>query len=146
MSDEKGRTVISLEDLLAQADLLKRQIDELQKLQAELLDSLSAIKSAKDALEELKNPQKEMYLSGDKRNFLMLKTSQVSIDKVLVYLGLSYYAEVTPDVAVKILSERENELNASLQEVNKRLTESANAYAQIAEILNSIQAQQQKGG
>ncbi len=146
MSDQRGRTVISLEDLLAQADILRKQIDDLQKLQTELLDSLSAVKSAKDAIDELKNPQTDIYLSGDKRSFIMLKASQVSIDKVLVYLGLSYYAEVTPDVAIKLLSEREKELDASLQEVNKRLSESANAYAQIADILNRIQEQQQKGG
>lgn len=145
MSDQQGKIMISLEDLLAQADLLKKQIDDLQKAQSEIADSLSAIKSAKDTIDELKTPQNDLFLSGDKKGFLMLRIPEAKVDKVIVYLGLTYYAEVAPDTAVKILSDRENELNLTLQEINKKLSESINAYSQISDILNRIQEQQQKG-
>ncbi|AWR94909.1 prefoldin subunit alpha [Acidianus brierleyi] len=145
MSDQQGKIMISLEDLLAQADLLKKQIEDLQKAQSEIADSLSAIKSAKDTIDELKTPKNDLFLSGDKKGFLMLRIPEAKADKVIVYLGLTYYAEVTPDTAVKILSDRENELNLTLQEVNKKLSESINAYSQISDILNRIQEQQQKG-
>ncbi|ARM76476.1 prefoldin subunit alpha [Acidianus manzaensis] len=145
MSENQGKMVISLEDLLSQADLLKKQIDELQKAQAELADSLASISSAKDSIEEL-GKQQEMLVSSDKKGYLMFRIQQQPQSKVLVYLGLAYYAEVELPTAIKILESRENELNQALQDINSKLSESINAYSQIAEILKSIQQQSNQKG
>lgn len=143
MTEKQERVVISLEDLIAQAELLKKQIDELQKAQADLADSIASIKSAKDSIEELKR-QQELLVASDKRGYLMFKVQQPPLDKVLVYLGLSYYAEVDLQTALKILEKRENDLNASLQDINARLSETVNLYSQISEILRNIQQQAQQ--
>lgn len=140
--NQDNRILISIEDLLAQAELLKRQIDDLQKAQTELADSLASIRSAKDSIEELKK-QQELLVASDKRGYVMFKVQQQPQEKVLVYLGLSYYAEVDLQTAIKILESREEELNKSLQDINAKLTESVNTYSQISEILRSIQQQQQ---
>ncbi|AWR98314.1 prefoldin subunit alpha [Acidianus sulfidivorans JP7] len=145
MSENQGKIVVSLEDLLAQADLLKKQIDELQKAQEELAESLASINAAKDSIEEL-SKQQEMLIASDKKGYLMFRVEQQPQSKVLVYLGLSYYAEVELPTAIKILESRENELNQSIQDINSKLSESINAYSQIAEILRSIQQQAPKKG
>ncbi|QKR00937.1 prefoldin subunit alpha [Metallosphaera tengchongensis] len=141
----QGRMVVSLEDLLVQADSLKKEIDALQKLRDEVLESLGAVKSSKEALNILKAQNKEMLLSVDRRGFVILKVTEIPSDKVLVNLGLGYYAEIPPEDASKILDNREEQLNKSLQEITNRLNTVVNAYSQIAEILNRAQAQQAQG-
>ncbi|EZQ06907.1 MULTISPECIES: prefoldin subunit alpha [Acidianus] len=140
MSDQQGRVTVTLEDLLAQADLLKKQIEDLQKTQNELTETILSIKSAKDVIQELK-AQQEVMVSGDKKGYLIFTVEQKPLQKVLVYLGLSYYAETDIDNAIKILDSRENEVNEALQEVAKRLSDAATMYERIADILRNIQEQ-----
>lgn len=71
-----------------------------------------------------------------------MKVTEIPSSKVLVNLGLGYYAEIEPDQASKILDEREEQLNKSLQDITARLNNAVNAYTQIAEILNRAQQQQ----
>jgi prefoldin alpha subunit len=84
-------------------------------------------------------------LSVDKRGFILLRVTEIPISKVLVNLGLGYYAEIEPDAATKILDSREEQLNKGIQEVSSRLNTVVNAYAQISEIINRVQEQAQKG-
>ncbi|WP_240938777.1 prefoldin subunit alpha [Metallosphaera hakonensis] len=133
--------VVSLEDLLAQADALRKEIDALQKLRDEIYESLNSVKSAKEAINLIKGQGKDLMLSADRRGFILLTVTEIPASKVLVNLGLGYYAEMAPEHASKILDEREDQLNKSLQEVTNRLNTSVNAYSQIAEILNRAQQQ-----
>lgn len=146
MSDTgEQRTVITLEDLLAQAEALRREIEALQKLRDELMESLNSVKSAKEAISSLKVTPNDLMMSADRRGFVLLRVKEIPISKVLVNLGLGYYAEVEPEAAVKILDSREDQLNKGIQEVNSRLNTVVNAYAQITEIINRAQQQAQKG-
>ncbi|BDC19802.1 prefoldin subunit alpha [Acidianus sp. HS-5] len=146
MSDqEENKVVVSLDDLLAQAQLLKKQIDDLSAARAELSDSVASIEAAKASIQELKT-QQEMLVSTDKKGYLMFKIDPQPPQKVLVYLGLSYYAEVDMDTALKILDDRENELKEAFTGLDKKLAESKDAYDQIVDILNQIQAQAQQKG
>jgi prefoldin, archaeal alpha subunit/eukaryotic subunit 5 len=139
------RTVVTLEDLLAQAEALRREIEALQKLRDELTESLNSVKNAKEAINSLKTQSKDLMLSVDKRGFILLRVTEIPISKVLVNLGLGYYAEIEPDAATKILDSREEQLNKGIQEVSSRLNTVVNAYAQISEIINRAQEQAQKG-
>ena len=151
MSDENQKVVISVEDLLAQADALKKYIDYLQKTYAELQDNIMSIDSSLQALKEIQNSQ-ELLMVGDKKGNIIFKIQGIEKTKVLVHLGLDYYAEVDPAVAERILNDKKAELNNALSSVQKELAKSVEAYNEIAEILNQIQqqlqsqAQQPKGG
>ncbi len=142
MAESNNRMVVSLEDLLAQADALRKEIDALQKLRDEIAESLNAARSAKEAINLIKGQGKDLLLSADRRGFVLLKVTEIPSSKVLVNLGLGYYAEIEPDQASKILDEREEQLNKSLQDITARLNNAVNAYTQIAEILNRAQQQQ----
>lgn len=147
MSDEQ-KVVISLEDLLAQAEALKSYIDNLQKTYSELQDSISSIDASLQALKELQNGQ-EILMLGDRKGNIIFKIQGVEKSKVLVHLGLEYYAEVDIDVATRILNDKKAELTNVLNSVGRELEKSLEAYNEIAEILNQAQQQlqaQQKGG
>ncbi len=144
-NQEENKVVVSLDDLLAQAQLLKKQIEDLSAARAELSDSVASIESAKASIQELKT-QQEMLVSTDKKGYLMFKIDPQPPQKVLVYLGLSYYAEVDMDTALKILDDRENELKEAFTGLDKKLAESKEAYDQIVDVLNQIQAQAQQKG
>ncbi|BFH74388.1 prefoldin subunit alpha [Sulfurisphaera javensis] len=148
-NEENQNVVVSLEDLLAQADALKKYIDYLQKTYAELQDNIMSIDSSLQALKELQNNQ-ELLMVGDKKGNIIFKVQGVDKAKVLVHLGLEYYAEVDPEFATKVLSDKKAELSSLLSNVEKELAKSLEAYKEIADILNQaqqqLQAQQSKGG
>ncbi|ACP48159.1 prefoldin, alpha subunit [Sulfolobus islandicus Y.N.15.51] len=144
----QGQGGITLDDLIAQADYLKRYIDSLQRTQLELLESINSIDSAKQAIETIKSGNKEMLVFIDRKGYLLAKVGGVVGDKVTVHLGLSYYAEVDLDSAIKILDKRKDEISKAAQNLNNELQKAASTYNQIVDILNQIQqaaARRQQG-
>ena len=145
MSNESQKVVVSIEDLLAQADALKKYIDYLQKTYAELQDNIMSIDSSLQALKEIQNSQ-ELLTIGDKRGNIIFKLQGIEKAKVLVHLGLDYYAEVDPSLAEKILNDKKTELSGVLNDVQRELAKSVEAYNEITEVLNQIQQQLQQQG
>ncbi|QGA67696.1 prefoldin subunit alpha [Sulfolobus sp. E11-6] len=144
----QGQGGITLDDLIAQAEYLKKYIDSLQRTQLELLESINSIDSAKQAIETIKSGSKEMLVFIDRKGYLLAKVGGIIGDKVTVHLGLSYYAEVDLDSAIKILEKRKDEMNKAAQNLNNELQKAASAYNQIVDILNQIQqaaARRQQG-
>lgn len=130
---------VSVEDLLAQASALKNNIDYLQRLANDVADALASIASAKEAINALKNMSGDTLIAADKRGNLMLKLGSIDSSKVLVHLGLNYYAEVTSEKAEDILTKREQELKAALERINDELAKNVQAYNEITSILQSIE-------
>jgi len=130
---------ISVEDLLAQASALRNNIDYLQRLANDVADALASIASAKEAINALKNMSGDTLIAADKRGNLMLKLGLIDSSKVLVHLGLNYYAEVTSEKAEDILTKREQELKAALERINNELAKNVQAYNEITSILQSIE-------
>ena len=130
---------VSVEDLLAQASALKNNIDYLQRLANDVADALASIASAKEAINALKNMSGDTLIAADKRGNLMLKLGSIDSSKVLVHLGLNYYAEVTSEKAEDILTKREQELKAALERINNELAKNVQAYSEITSILQSIE-------
>ncbi|MCH4814528.1 MAG: prefoldin subunit alpha [Saccharolobus sp.] len=144
----QGQGGITLDDLIAQADYLKRYIDSLQRTQLELLESINSIDSAKQAIETIKSGNKEMLVFIDRKGYLLAKVGGIAGEKVTVHLGLSYYAEVDLDSAIKILDKRKDEISKAAQNLNNELQKAASTYNQIVDILNQIQqaaARRQQG-
>ncbi|ADB87669.1 prefoldin subunit alpha [Saccharolobus islandicus] len=144
----QGQGGITLDDLIAQADYLKRYIDSLQRTQLELLESINSIDSAKQAIETIKSGNKEMLVFIDRKGYILAKVGGIVGDKVTVHLGLSYYAEVDLDSAIKILDKRKDEISKAAQNLNNELQKAASTYNQIVDILNQIQqaaARRQQG-
>jgi len=130
---------VSVEDLLAQVSALRNNIDYLQRLANDVADALASIASAKEAINALKNTSGDTLIAADKRGNLMLKVSPIDSSKVLVHLGLNYYAEVTSEKAEDILTKREQELRAALERINNELAKNVQAYNEITSILQSIE-------
>ncbi|MCQ4343286.1 MAG: prefoldin subunit alpha [Sulfolobaceae archaeon] len=130
---------VSFEDLLAQASALRNNIDYLQRLANDVADALASIASAKEAINALKNMSGDTLMAADKRGNLMLKLGSIDSSKVLVHLGLNYYAEVTSEKAEDILTKREQELKAALERINNELAKNVQAYNEITSILQSIE-------
>jgi len=145
MSNENQKVVVSIEDLLAQADALKKYIDYLQKTYTELQDNVMSVDSSIQALKELQNSQ-ELLMVGDKKGNIIFKLQGIEKAKVLVHLGLEYYAEVDPSFAEKVLNDKKAEFSSILNNVQKELTKSLEAYNEIAELLNQAQQQLQAQG
>ncbi|MCQ4337066.1 MAG: prefoldin subunit alpha [Sulfolobales archaeon] len=130
---------VSVEDLLAQASALRNNIDYLQRLANDVADALASIASAKEAINALKNMSGDTLIAADKRGNLILKVGSIDSSKVLVHLGLNYYAEVTAEKAEDILTKREQELKAALERINNELAKNVQAYNEITSILQSIE-------
>ena len=130
---------VSVEDLLAQASALRNNIDYLQRLANDVADALASLASAKEAINALKNMSGDTLIAADKRGNLMLKLGSIDSSKVLVHLGLNYYAEVTSEKAEDILTKKEQELKAALERINNELAKNVQAYNEITSILQSIE-------
>ncbi len=141
MADQNREMQISLEDLLAQAEYLKKYIDMLQKSIADLTDSLASIDSAKQFLENI-NEKGDQLITVDRRGFVLIKGEVKDSSKVTLNIGLGYYAEVSPEHAQKFLDAKRDEINKALQNMVAERDKAATAYYQIAEILERAQAEQ----
>lgn len=141
MADQNRDMQVSIEDLLAQADYLKRYIDMLQKSIVELSDSLSSIEAAKEFLTSI-NDKGEPLVSIDRKGFVLVRGEVKDSSKVILNIGLGYYAEVSPEEAKKFLDSRKDELSKSMQSMIAERDKAATAYYQIAEILERAQAEQ----
>jgi prefoldin alpha subunit len=130
---------VTVDDLLAQASVLKANIDYLQKLANDLTDALASVASAKETVKLLKEKQQDALMAADRRGNLLLRVTGLDSTKVLVHLGLSYYAEVSPEKAEEILNLREQELRKTLEGVNAELAKNLEAYNEIVAILQRIE-------
>ncbi|AHC51701.1 prefoldin subunit alpha [Sulfolobus acidocaldarius SUSAZ] len=125
--------------LYDQATALRQYIDTLQKNLAEVLESLEAVRASKSAVDEIGKENQEYLLFGDRKGNIVFKVNSVDKNKVLIHLGLNYYAEVDPQAAKKILDDREQQLAEVSKNIQGELSKSIDAYNQIAEILSQVQ-------
>lgn len=144
--------VISVKDLIDEAERLKQYIDSLQKALSDVNESINSIEDAKKLLTELQSSSKsEFFTTSDRRGYLILKLQGVSQDKVLIHVGSKYYVEVDPSTGVQILQRQEDRLKDISTSIQQELAKQLQVYNQIIDLLNQIQAKaaeqaQQKGG
>jgi|BEDMetMinimDraft_2_1075160.scaffolds.fasta_scaffold00045_16 prefoldin alpha subunit len=128
--------VVSLDELLAEAEQLKRYINDLQDAIDSITESIASIEASKQALQNLN--AKDSLISLDKKNFALVRSEGLKADSVLVYLGLNYYAEVKVEEAIKLLDKRKEMLGTSAQSLEDELAKSVDAYNNILALLNEI--------
>jgi len=140
MSKEQQQQVLEyIEYLYEQATALKQYIDALQKRLTDISEAIESIRASKQALQELQKEGGEFLLFGDRRGNIVFKVGNIDKQKVLIHIGLEYYAEVEPSYAQKILDEREQELNGVYNSIQTELSKSIDAYNQIVSVLSQFQ-------
>ncbi len=100
---------------------------------------MASVASAKETVKLLKEKPQDALMAADRRGNLLLRVTGLDSAKVLVHLGLSYYAEVPPEKAEEILNLREQELRKTLEGVNAELAKNLEAYNEIVAILQRIE-------
>ncbi|MCY0859423.1 MAG: prefoldin subunit alpha [Sulfolobaceae archaeon] len=144
--------VISVSDLINEAERLKQYIDSLQKALSDVNESINAIEDAKKLLNQLQqSPQGEIFTTADRRGYLLLKLQGVNASKVLIHLGSKYYVEVDPSAGIQVLQRQEDQLKDLSTSIQQELAKQLQVYNQIVDLLNQIQAKAaesatQKGG
>ncbi len=136
------RQVVSFEALLAQLAELRKYIEALQNQLNQIQEELNEIKSSMNALAEFRGLKVEEFLApADRRGYVLIRASPQHVDRIITHIGLEYYAELTFDKAIEVLSSREREYRGIADELQKELVRAVTHYERLEGIVNSVLAQ-----
>ena len=136
-SGEQRRVVVTLDELVAQLELIRAEAARLRDLLAQLNAEKSAITAAKESIDSiLKASQGSPVLFPLSTSpVALIEATPVSKDKVIVHLGADVYAKMDVSEALKLLAEEEGEYTRAIQEVSQRLAELENLQAQYEAVI-----------
>ncbi len=144
---ETKQVTISLDELAARAELLRRYIELLKTQMDLLLEEINELKTAYNTLKEARESEDEIYISTNRFNTVLIKGSlPKGWDKdILLHIGLEYFIKTDKETAMKLLekkiSEREEVVRKTREDYKKMLIE----YEQIQGILATVYQQLQAG-
>lgn len=141
-----GERQVSFEELAAQLQVVKTQIEDLQAYLAQLESNLRSIETAKMSVEGVDKAEGSIFVPGDPSATVFLIVEVKDKEKVLTHIGLNVYALLSKDKAVKILSEKESSLKTAIERVRSELEKLVKAYEQYSLILQSALATRQGRG
>lgn len=145
---QRQRVTVTLDDLVAQLELIRAEVSRLKDLLAQLTAERNSIVVAKDTIDAIAR-------SGQGTPLLFpLSTSPVAFveatainkDKVIIHLGADVYAKLDVSEGLKMLSEEESNYNRAIEEVSKRLSELENLQAQYEAVIQQALGQAQASG
>ena len=150
-SGEQRRVVVTLDELVAQLELIRAEAARLRDLLTQLNAEKAAITVAKESIDSiLKAGQGSPVLFPLSTSpVALVEATPVSKDKVIVHLGADVYAKMDVSEALRLLTEEEGEYTRAIQEVSRRLAELENLQAQyeavIRQAIEASRAREAKG-
>ncbi len=142
---QEGRIVVPLESIIAELNEVKKYIDTLQAHIDQITSELNEINSSRNFLSELKTSKpKELIIPTDRRGYVLAKVQPTDLEKVLVHIGLDFYAEVNLEKASEILTIIEKDLKEGVRNLQQELSRALGYYQHLQNIVNQALAKIQQ--
>ncbi len=148
MSSNERREVITvpLDTLIAELGEVRRYIDTLQSQLNQITSELSEVNNSKNFISELKTEGvKEVVVPTDRRGYVLTRAKPIDKDKVIVHIGLEYYAELPLEKAMEILINIEKDLRNTLTLIQRELSNATNYYQQLQALIGKALEQARQG-
>ncbi|WP_211096554.1 prefoldin subunit alpha [Acidilobus sp. 7A] len=146
MAGEQQGRAVTLDELVAQLDAIRSQANNLRSLLDSLTEERGSVVRSKDGLDAIaRSSQGSVVLFPLSDNYeVLVEAIPQNKDKVLVHLGADVYAKLDVSEGLKILSEREGELNKAIGEVSQRLAQLESLEAQYESVIQQALASAQR--
>jgi len=148
LSSNERREVITvpLDTLIAELGEVRRYIDTLQSQLNQITSELSEVNNSKNFISELKTEGvKEVVVPTDRRGYVLTRAKPIDKDKVIVHIGLEYYAELPLEKAMEILINIEKDLRNTLTLIQRELSNATNYYQQLQALIGKALEQARQG-
>ncbi len=142
------RVDIDPREIVARLQAIESEINMLRTQIAAVNDEVLALRMAKASVEAAEGGFEEVLVPGDPKGNIMLKTSGLKNDEILVRISRQVYAPLPPQKAVGIIEKRINELQNVASSIEERINQLTKEYAVLsrqAEVLMQAAKTQGKG-
>ena len=139
MSSNERREVIAipLDALIAELGEVRRYIDALQNQLNQITSELNEVNNSKNFISELKTSSiDEIVIPTDRRGYVLTRAKPIDRDKVIVHVGLEYYAKLPLEKAMEILINIEKDLRNTLTLIQRELNNATNYYQQLQALIS----------
>jgi len=139
LSSNERREVIAipLDALIAELGEVRRYIDALQNQLNQITSELNEVNNSKNFISELKTSSiDEIVIPTDRRGYVLTRAKPIDRDKVIVHVGLEYYAKLPLEKAMEILINIEKDLRNTLTLIQRELNNATNYYQQLQALIS----------
>jgi len=139
LSSNGRREVITipLDTLIAELGEVRKYIDALQNQLNQITSELNEVNNSKNFISELKTGSiDEVVIPADRRGYVLARAKPIDRDKVIVHVGLEYYAELPLEKAMEILISIEKDLRNTLTLIQRELNNATNYYQQLQALIS----------
>ncbi len=134
-----------VDSLVLELSEVKKYVERLQNTISQLASELQEIRTSKAAIEEILNKVGlEMLISLDGRGHTYVRGVVNEVKSVIAHIGGNYYAEVSGELAIKLLNDKENDVMQALRMVEGEMNKVLAYYQQLQETLSNILREEQK--
>jgi prefoldin alpha subunit len=139
--------VVDPNELMAQYEAVKSQISQLRTLISQLLLQKDGVEKAKSSIDSISNgDDMDTIFPLDPGYTAMIFAKPSDRNHYIIYLGADIFAKLETPEAMKVLTERESELDRAINDLNQRLNQLEKLQEQYEAVLQQIAValQQQK--
>ena len=142
MSQQGERRVVTLDELVAQLDLIRAEASRLRDLLNQLIAERDLITRAKEGIDAIvkSSPDSPVLFPLSTGYVALMEAKPQSRDKVIVHLGADVYAKVDVSDGLRLLSEEEGQLSRAIEEVARRLNEVERLQGQYEAVIQQALA------
>ncbi len=147
MSQQGERRVVTLDELVAQLDIIRAEAARLRDLLNQLVAEKDLISRAKEGIDAIvkSSPDSPVLFPLSTGYVAFVEAKPQSRDKVIVHLGADVYAKVDVSDGLRLLSEQESEVSRAIDEVARRLSEVERLQGQYEAVIQQAVAAAQAG-
>lgn len=142
MPQQGERSVVTLDELVAQLDLIRAEASRLRDLLNQLIAERDLITRAKEGIDAIvkSSPDSPVLFPLSTGYVALMEAKPQSRDKVIVHLGADVYAKVDVSEGLRLLSEEEGQLSRAIEEVARRLSEVERLQGQYEAVIQQALA------
>ncbi|MCX8186324.1 MAG: prefoldin subunit alpha [Sulfolobales archaeon] len=134
-----------VDSLVIELSEVRKYVERLQGTMSQLASELQEIRLSRTAIEELLNKGSlETLISLDGRGHTYVRGVISEVKSVIAHIGSNYYAEVSSDLAIKLLNDKEGDALQALRMIEGELNKVLTYYQQLQETLNKVLKEQQE--
>ena len=148
MSSNERKEVIAvpLDALVAELGEVRKYIDALQNQLNQITSELNEVNNSKNFISELKTGSiDEVVIPADRRGYVLARAKPIDREKVIVHVGLEYYAELSLEKAMEILINIEKDLRNTLALIQRELNNATSYYQQLQALISKALEQARQG-
>lgn len=145
--DREVRLVVPLEAVVAELERARKHIEGIQENIKRAVDRLNDLAVARELISTIKlSKAEEMLVPTDKSGTIYVYAKLDKGEKVVVHIGQDYFIELSPEKAMEVIVDEENEVKELIKEFEKEFEEASKYFRGLQEIIVSARAQAKAGG